>query len=89
MPKTPSNSSGTRSDSKRARAGRKASRLVAPSTAPTTGSKDDDNLLTVGGAQVLHEGDDLAHDLAGGEVPLQAHQSGEAELAIDGTADLR
>ena len=45
MPKTPSNSSGTRSDSKRARAGRKASRLVAPSTAPTTGSKDDDNFI--------------------------------------------
>lgn len=45
MPKTPSSSSGSPSDSKRARAGRKAAQLVAPPAAPATGSKDDDNFI--------------------------------------------
>jgi hypothetical protein len=41
MPKTPSSSSGSPSDSKRARAGRKPSQSVAPPTGPAAGTKDD------------------------------------------------
>ncbi|MBV6418384.1 MAG: hypothetical protein CMLOHMNK_03215 [Steroidobacteraceae bacterium] len=45
MPKTPSSSSGSRSDSKRARAGRKSSQPVAPPTGPAAGTRDDDNFI--------------------------------------------
>ena len=34
-------------------------------------------------------GDDLAGDLAGGEIALDAELGGETELAVDGAADLR
>ena len=45
MPKTPSSSSGSPSDSKRARAGRKPSQPVAPPTGPAAGTRDDDNFI--------------------------------------------
>ncbi len=45
MPKTPSSSSGSPSDSKRARAGRKPSQQVAPPTGPAAGTRDDDNFI--------------------------------------------
>ncbi len=47
MPKTPSSSSGSPSDSKRARAGRKPSQPVAPPTGPAAGTKDDDNFIAL------------------------------------------
>ena len=47
MPKTPSSSSGSPSDSKRARAGRKPSQTVAPPTAPAAGTKDDNNFIAL------------------------------------------
>ena len=39
-------------------------------------------------AVAVEDRDDLAGDLAGGEVALQAEFGGEAELAVDGAADL-
>lgn len=47
MPKTPSSSSGSPSNSKRARAGRKPSQPVAPPTGPAAGTKDDDNFIAL------------------------------------------
>lgn len=47
MPKTPSSSSGSPSDSKRARAGRKPSQPVAPPTGPAAGTKDDNNFIAL------------------------------------------
>ena len=47
MPKTPSSSSGSPSDSKRARAGRNPSQPVAPPTGPAAGTKDDDNFIAL------------------------------------------
>ena len=47
MPKTPSSSSGSPSDSKRARAGRKPSQPVAPPTGPAVGTKDDNNFIAL------------------------------------------
>lgn len=45
MPKTPSRSSDSPPDSKRARAGRKPSQPVAPPNGPTAGSREDDNFI--------------------------------------------
>jgi putative DNA primase/helicase len=45
MPKTPFSSSGSPSDSKRARAGRKPSQPVTPPTAPAAGTRDDENFI--------------------------------------------
>lgn len=45
MPKTPSSSSGSPSDSKRASAGRKPSQPVAAPTGPAAGTKDDNNFI--------------------------------------------
>ena len=36
----------------------------------------------------VEDGDDLAGDFASGEIALQAELGGEAELAVDGAADL-
>jgi putative DNA primase/helicase len=47
MPKTPSSSSGSPSDSKRARADRKPSQPVAPPTGPAAGTKDDNNFIAL------------------------------------------
>ncbi|MBK7727116.1 MAG: hypothetical protein IPJ33_01060 [Gammaproteobacteria bacterium] len=47
MPKTPSSSSGSPSDSKRARAGRKPSQPVAPPTGPAADTKDDSNFIAL------------------------------------------
>jgi putative DNA primase/helicase len=47
MPKTPSSSSGSPLDSKRARAGRKPSQPVAPPTGPAAGTKDDNNFIAL------------------------------------------
>jgi len=45
MAKTPSRSSGSPSDSKRARAGRKSPQPVAPPTVPAAGTKEGDNFI--------------------------------------------
>jgi len=45
MPKTPSRSSDSPPDSKRARAGRKPSQPVASPTGPAAGTRDDDNFI--------------------------------------------
>ncbi len=47
MPKTPSSSSGSPSDSKRARAGRKPSQPVAPPTGPAADTRNDSNFIAL------------------------------------------